>query len=343
MQIEELPPVRDGEARVRTLYTGISRGTELLVRRGEVPDSQHARMRAPFQEGDFPFPIKYGYLSVGVVEAGPDALLGRRVFCLYPHQDQYVVDARALTPLPDELPSRRAVLAGTVETALNALWDAPPCAGDRVAVVGGGLVGGAVALLLRRFPLARLQIVDPDAARRARLISAGLDVVEAGEAMNDCDLVFHASASEEGLALALGLLGDEAELIEMSWFGTHPTRVPLGEDFHSRRLRITASQVSRIGMARRARRDAAPRLATALELLTDPAFEELIAADVTFDDIGDAYAAMEKGEIGPGCVVVAHPGASDDPRSKRAATPGPLDPPTGSVIRPNPSAEIAAT
>ncbi|ODT10098.1 MAG: dehydrogenase [Microbacterium sp. SCN 70-18] len=307
IRLETLPSPRAGEARVRTLYSGISRGTELLVRGGDVPPSQHARMRAPFQEGDFPFPVKYGYLSVGVVEDGPADLVGRRVFCLHPHQDRYVVDASMLTPLPDAVPSRRAVLTGTVETALNALWDAPPCAGDRIAVVGGGLVGGAVALLLRRFPLARLQIVDPDAARRRQLAETGLDAVAPEDAAGDCDLVFHASASESGLAAALALLGDEAELVEMSWFGAREPRVPLGEDFHSRRLRITASQVSRIGAARRARRDPAARLATALEFLADPAFDTLIAADVAFDEMDDAYAALEDGRIGPGCVVVAYP------------------------------------
>ncbi|MBN9199932.1 MAG: zinc-binding alcohol dehydrogenase, partial [Microbacterium chocolatum] len=244
---------------------------------------------------------------VGVVEDGPADLVGRRVFCLHPHQDRYVVDASMLTPLPDAVPSRRAVLTGTVETALNALWDAPPCAGDRIAVVGGGLVGGAVALLLRRFPLARLQIVDPDAARRRQLAETGLDAVAPEDAAGDCDLVFHASASESGLAAALALLGDEAELVEMSWFGAREPRVPLGEDFHSRRLRITASQVSRIGAARRARRDPAARLATALEFLADPAFDTLIAADVAFDEMDDAYAALEDGRIGPGCVVVAYP------------------------------------
>ncbi|MET2011165.1 dehydrogenase [Microbacterium chocolatum] len=306
---ETLRAPRPGEARVRALHSGISRGTELLVRRGDVPISQRERMRAPFQEGDFPFPVKYGYLSVGVVEDGPADLMGRRVFCLHPHQDRFVVAASMLTPLPDAVPSRRAVLTGTVETALNALWDAPPCAGDRIAVVGGGLVGGAVALLLRRFPLARLQIVDPDAARRRQLAEAGLDAVAPEDAVGDCDIVFHASASESGLALALGLLGDEAELVEMSWFGAREPRVPLGEDFHSRRLRITASQVSRIGAARRARRDSADRLATALELLADPAFDTLLAADIAFDEIDDAFAALEDGRIGPGCVVVTYPGA----------------------------------
>ena len=141
----DLPDPGPGEVLVRTLVSGVSRGTEALVFRGGVPESQYAAMRAPFQEGDFPGPVKYGYLNVGLVEAGPHDLVGRTVFCLYPHQTAYVVPAEAVTVVPDDVPARRAVLAGAVETAVNALWDARPLLGDRVAVVGAGMVG-----LLRR-------------------------------------------------------------------------------------------------------------------------------------------------------------------------------------------------
>jgi Zn-dependent alcohol dehydrogenase len=166
----ELAPPGEGEALVRTLHSGVSRGTELLVHRGGVPPDVAERMRAPFQEGDLPGPVKYGYLSVGVVEQGPAELDGRTVFCLYPHQDRYVVPAGALTPVPDGVPARRAVLAGTVETAVNAVWDAAPRLGDRVAVVGAGMVGVAVAALLRTFPLGRLQLVGVDVRRAAWLL-----------------------------------------------------------------------------------------------------------------------------------------------------------------------------
>ncbi|GAB3603311.1 zinc-dependent alcohol dehydrogenase [Microbacterium aureliae] len=306
LRTEQLPAPRAGDALVRTLYSGISRGTELLVRRGEVPPSQRDRMRAPFQAGDFPFPVKYGYLAVGVVEDGPAELIGRRVFSLHPHQDRFVVPADSLLPVPDDVPSRRAVLTGAVETALNALWDAPPCAGDRIAVVGAGLVGGAAALLLRRYPLARLQVVDADPARREQLAAVGLETVSPADAAADCDLVFHASASEAGAATALALLGDDADLVELSWFGDRAPRLPLGEDFHSRRLRIIASQVGRVGAARRHRRDLAARRAFALSLLADDAFDALIASEVDFAGIDAAFGDLERGA---GCVAVRYPGA----------------------------------
>ena len=311
VRAETLPEPGPSEALVRAVTSGISRGTEMLVRRGGVPDSQVDRMRAPFQEGEFPFPVKYGYLSVGVVERGPQDWVGARVFCLHPHQDRYVVPVDSLTRVPDEVPSERAVLTGPTETALNALWDAPPCAGDRVAVVGAGLIGGALALLLRRFPLARLQVVEADAARRAQLRDAGLDAVPPPDALADCDLVFHASASEPGLALALALAGEDADVVELSWFGSPAPQVPLGEDFHSHRLRLVASQVSRVGAARRHRRDPSARLGTALDLLADPAFDLLLGETHPFAEVTAAFEELEHpGRLG-GCVVLTYPPLHD--------------------------------
>lgn len=308
---EPLPEPGPGEALVSASFSGISRGTEMLVRRGGVPDSQVDRMRAPFQKGGFPFPVKYGYLSVGVVQRGPQEWVGSRVFCLHPHQDRYVVPVGSLSRVPDEVPSPRAVLAGPTETALNALWDAPPCAGDRVAVVGGGLIGGALALLLRRFPLERLQVLETDPVRRRRLRDVGLGAVPPDEALPDCDLVFHASTSEPGLALALSLAGDDADVVELSWFGSPAPQVPLGEDFHSRRLRLVASQVSRVGAARRHRRDPAARLGSALELLSDPAFDVLLGGVRAFGDITTAFDELEHHGDAGGCVVLSYPDADD--------------------------------
>lgn len=218
----------EGEVLVRTLYSGVSRGTESLVFRGGVPESQHASMRAPFQDGDFPAPVKYGYLSVGQVEEGPAGLRGRTVFCLYPHQTRYVVPASAVTVVPDAVPAARAVLAGTVETAVNALWDAAPLVGDRIAVVGGGMVGCSVAALLARFPGVRVQLVDADPARAGIARALGVDFALPAEAAGECDLVVHASATEAGLTRALELLAREGTVLEMSWYGDRRVSLPLG-------------------------------------------------------------------------------------------------------------------
>lgn len=292
-----LPPPGDGDVVVRTLHSGVSRGTETLVFLGRVPASQHALMRAPFQDGEFPGPVKYGYLNVGVVEHGPPELAGRTVFCLYPHQTRYVVPADAVVPVPDGVPPGRAVLAGTVETAVNAAWDAAPLVGDRIAVVGGGMVGCCVARVLARLPGARVQLVDVDPRRAAVADALGVDFATPDAAADGCDLVFHASATSAGLARALELVATEGEVIELSWYGDRPVEVPLGEFFHSRRLTVRASQVGAVAPARRSRRTFRDRLSLALRLLADPAFDALVTGEGAFADLPSILPDLASGEL----------------------------------------------
>ncbi|MEU2621341.1 dehydrogenase [Streptomyces sp. NPDC007157] len=287
----------EGEVLVRALYSGVSRGTETLVFRGGVPESQHAVMRAPFQVGEFPGPVKYGYLSVGVVEAGPVELIGRTVFCLYPHQTRYVVPVTAVTVVPDRVPPARAVLAGTVETAVNALWDAAPLVGDRIAVIGGGMVGCSVAALLARFPGVRLQLVDADPARAKTAEALGVDFATPEDALDGCDLVVHASATEQGLTRALELLAPEGTVLELSWYGDRRIALPLGEAFHSRRLTVRSSQVGTVSPAARAGRGYADRLALALDLLADPALDALITGESAFEELPEVLPKLASGEI----------------------------------------------
>jgi threonine dehydrogenase-like Zn-dependent dehydrogenase len=301
---QPLDPAGPGQALVRTLHSGISRGTELLVHRGGVPPAVAARMRAPFQDGDLPGPVKYGYLSVGVVEAGPADLLGRTVFCLYPHQDRYVVPAGALTVVPDGVPAERAVLAGTVETAVNAAWDAAPRLGDRVAVIGAGMVGCAVAAVLRSFPLERLQLVDIDERRRRVAERLGVPFAAPADADGECDVVVHCSATGAGLNRGLELLGDEGELVELSWYGDRQVGVNLGADFHARRLSVRASQVGAVAAARRSRRGHAERLGLALGLLRDPAFDALITGHAPFRELPATMRRLATGELDGLCHVI---------------------------------------
>ncbi|GGW71820.1 dehydrogenase [Streptomyces lucensis JCM 4490] len=300
-------PAED-EVLVRALYSGISRGTETLVFRGGVPESQHAVMRAPFQEGDFPGPVKYGYLSVGVVEAGPAALIGRTVFCLYPHQSRYVVPVNAVTVVPERVPAARAVLAGTVETAVNALWDAAPLIGDRIAVVGGGMVGCSVAALLARFPGVRLQLVDADPARAKTAEALGADFATPDEALGDCDLVVHASATEQGLTRSLRLLATEGTVVELSWYGDRRVSLPLGEAFHSRRLSLRSSQVGTVSPAARNGRTYADRMALALDLLADPALDALITGESAFEDLPEVMPGLASGDVPALCHRVRYAG-----------------------------------
>ncbi len=273
----------------------MSRGTESLVYLGRVPASQYAAMRAPFQEGDFPGPVKYGYLNVGRVAEGPTELVGRTVFSLYPHQTRFRVPAAALTPVPDAVPAERAVLAGTVETALNALWDAPPRIGDRIAVVGAGMVGCCVAALLARFPGVRVQLVDIDPARKEVAAALGVDFAHPEQATDDCDRVFHTSATQSGLQRSLELLAPEGSVVDLSWYGDQPVTLPLGEFFHSRRLSLRSSQVGAVAPERRGRHTAADRLGLALDLLRDPVFDVLITDESDFDELPQVMAEIAAG------------------------------------------------
>ena len=274
-----------GEVAVRTLYSGISRGTEALVFEGRVPESEWQRMRAPFQEGDFPGPVKYGYINVGVVEVGEPSLLGREVFCLYPHQDRYVVPADAVTPLPEGLPAARAVLAANMETAINAVWDAAPGVGDRIAVVGAGVVGALAAWMSAAMPGTRVELVDVMPGRSALAEALGLDFSLPDSARRENDLVIHASGQAEGLRLALSLAGFQAKVVEMSWFGSAEVALPLGEAFHSRRLTLQASQVGHLPPERATRWDYRRRLALALDLLRDPRLDALISGESDFHEL----------------------------------------------------------
>jgi threonine dehydrogenase-like Zn-dependent dehydrogenase len=306
-----LPKPAADEVLVRTLCSGVSRGTETLVFRGGVPESQHTAMRAPFQDGEFPGPVKYGYLNVGLVEEGPQHLLGRTVFCLYPHQTRYVVPASAVTPVPDTVPAARAVLAGTVETAVNAVWDAAPLIGDRIAVVGAGMVGACVAAVLARYPAVRVQLVDADPMRAGIARALGVDFALPEDAAGDCDLVVHASATEDGLARSLELLAPEGTVVELSWYGDRRISLPLGEAFHSRRLVVRSSQVGMVSPSRRSSRTFADRLALALDLLADPAFDALITGECAFDELPEVLPRLTSGELPGLCHRVLYETAAD--------------------------------
>ena len=274
-----------GGVRVRALFGAISRGTERLVFRGAVPASQYDRMRAPHMAGAFPFPVKYGYATVGRVEAGPPALTGRLVFALYPHQSVFTLAAEEVAVLPEQVPPARAVLAANMETALNAVWDAAPAPADRIAVVGGGVMGLLVARLCSRMPGTEVTVIDVESARAALAQALGARFAEPAAAPEGCDLVFHASATAAGLATALRIAGQEATVTELSWYGAGEVTAPLGEAFHSRRLRLVSSQVGEVAPSHRPRWSRAQRLAAALELLADPALDDLLAPATPFAEL----------------------------------------------------------
>lgn len=290
---ENLGEIGRDQVLVETLYSGVSRGTERLVLEGKVPESERGRMRCPFQDGDFPAPVKYGYASVGRVADGPSYLKGLEVFCLYPHQDRFVVPEGAVIPLPAGVPAARAVLAANMETALNIVWDSNALPGDRIAVVGAGVVGLLTAWLMARIPGTHVTVVDVDPAKAliAKEFSCSFTTaaVPVDELPDDCDIVVHASGHPDGLATALAMAGFEARVVEASWYGDKPVSLLLGGAFHSKRLQLVSSQVGHVAPVRRVRRTLQQRLRQALELLQDAALDRMISGETAFRDLAADY------------------------------------------------------
>lgn len=309
IRTEPLAEPGPGEIRVRALYSAVSRGTERLVLAGRVPPSEFERMRAPFMAGSFPFPVKYGYATVGRVESGPPGLQGRLVFALHPHQSAFNIPAEAVVPIPDRVPPSRAVLAANMETALNAVWDARPAAADRVAVVGAGVVGSLVAWLCGQLPGTEVTLVDIVPSRGELARALGVSFALPNAAPGECDLVVHASATAAGLAVALGLAGEEATVLEMSWYGADEVSVPLGGAFHSRRLKLLSSQVGRIAPSHRPRWTFGRRLAAALDLLADKRLDALLAPAIDFHELPARLPDILAPRGGVLCQVVTYPAA----------------------------------
>jgi NADPH:quinone reductase-like Zn-dependent oxidoreductase len=282
---ERVAPLPAGHVRVRAVASALSRGTERLVFAGRVPESEYERMRAPFMDGAFPFPVKYGYAMVGRIEEGPADLKSRLCFALYPHQTVFNLAAENIVPLPDGLPPQRAVLAANMETALNAIWDGDAGRARRVAVVGAGVLGLLVARLCVKLPGATVTVVDIEPSRANVARKLGADFATPDAAPTDCDLVMHTSASDAGLATALRLAAFEATVLELSWYGAKEVKVPLGGAFHSQRLKLVSSQVGHVAPSHRATWTHRRRLEEALRLLDDPALDALIAPPVAFKDL----------------------------------------------------------
>ncbi|MEO0679979.1 MAG: zinc-binding alcohol dehydrogenase [Pseudomonadota bacterium] len=295
-------PEGEGELRLAMVVSALSRGTERLVFEGRVPPSEHARMRAPFQRGDFPFPVEYGYCAVAEVREGPAELIGRLGFALHPHRTLFRLPAAAFAPLPEGLPPERAALAANMETALNVVWDARIAPGDRVAVVGAGLVGCLVARLAAGIPGVEVHLTDENPSRKQTAEQLGVTFCNIGGLPGGCDVAVNASASADGLASALDCLGVEGRCVEASWHGEGAAPVPLGGAFHAQRLSLISSQVGRLPPERAPRWSHRRRLDAALRLLAaDPALDGLLTGEVAFDDLPARLPAL----LAPGAEGIA--------------------------------------
>lgn len=307
LRAEELARPEADELLVRTCWSAISRGTERLVHKGLTDPAHSERMRSPMQVGDFPFPVKYGYCTVGRVEAGPEPFVGRDIFALHPHQDLFILPAEAAILVPEGVPARRATLAANMETALNALWDSGAGAGDRIVVVGAGVIGLLITYLCARLPGAEVHVLDPNAARRDLVEHLGARFVSCPTQVTDADVVFHASATSKGLEAALSCCGTEASLVEVSWYGDEAVTVGLGGPFHYKRLKLVSSQVGALPPMRQPRWTTRRRLEKALDLLKDAALDALITQEVAFDDLPASLGRILDGPSDDVATVVHYP------------------------------------
>ena len=284
-----------------------------MVYRGEVPESQREVMRAPFQEGGFPSPVKYGYSSVGIVADGPDTLTDTLVFCLYPHQDRYCVPAAAVVPLPSGVPAKRAVLAANAETALNAVWDTEPYISESVIVIGAGVVGLLTGWLYARIRGVQPLIYDTDPRRAEVAAALGLRFTETLPA-EKANLVIHASGQPEGLQEALSIAERDATILELSWYGNQQVTLPLGEAFHSHRLTIKSSQVGSVPPHRRSQWTRRARLETALDFLVDPSLDVLISGESSFDELPEVMDRLSRSPSGTLCHRIRYPTPNASPK-----------------------------
>lgn len=301
LRAEPLDVPRSGELLIRSLFSGVSRGTERLVLNGSVVESEWQRMRAPLQSGEFPFPVKYGYCATGQVEAGAPELIGRIVFVLHPHQERFVIPERLAVSVPDGVPARRATLAANMETALNAVWDSGAGPADSVVIVGAGVVGVLIGYIASRLPGAEVTFVDSDVTRAEIAQTLGIRFATPDSSPRGADVVFHATATAAGLETAIEAAGLEANVVELSWFADGAVPMKLGGAFHSRRLKLVSSQVGHVSPGRRPRWDHRRRIEAALRLLGDERLDQLLTHEIGFDEAPAALPAL----LAPGAPGIA--------------------------------------
>jgi 2-desacetyl-2-hydroxyethyl bacteriochlorophyllide A dehydrogenase len=301
----EVGPPAPGEIRVRSRWSGISGGTELLAYRGELDESVVRDATLSSLDGTFRYPFAYGYSCVGEIErSGADGLdEGTTVFAFHPHQDVFTVRAGDVVPI-ESLDGRVATLFPLVETALQVSLDAGPRIEEPVVVLGLGAVGVLTASLLQRSG-ADVLGTDPRGDRREVAARFGIRVLDTGAIRDEVGawtsgagvpLVVDATGSPTALPLALELLAHEGEALVCSWYGSKDVRLPLGGTFQRRRLAIRSTQVSTIPSRLAGRWDVARRRRTAMRLMTELPVKLLATTDVPFERAAEAYAALDRGD-----------------------------------------------
>ncbi len=292
---QTLGKLTPGECLVKTRFSMVSLGTERLVCKGGMSPEAYGPMTVPYMQGAFSFPLTYGYSLTGEVIDGPQEWLGERVHAMHPHQDLCVIHSHDLTVVPGNVPLDRAVLASNLETAVNGVWDGQPIMGQRVLVIGYGLIGALIAHLVKPIPGIELHIHDIRGSRKELAIANGHHVWDAAESQpGDYDLIFHTSASSAGLQFAIDHTREEGRVIEMSWYGNQTVNLDLGASFHYGRNRIISSQVSRIASPALPHFDHHRRKSLIFQLLADDAYHKFLGEGIVFDQSPSFFSDLRK-------------------------------------------------
>lgn len=290
----ELKPIELDEAGVliRSLYSLISTGTERLVAQGGVPAELQEKMRVPGMQGQFSFPLTYGYSLVGQVEALGHVLHHKYVHLLHPHQSAVHWPAEQLSVIPEGIPPLRATLASNLETVVNAVWDSQVQVGSRVLVVGFGMIGALLSRVLAQIPAIELVVVETNDERKLLAAEMGFTLGQGGQ---DFDCAFHTTAQSAGLQMALDAVGQEGKVVELSWYGKREIMLSLGGLFHYGRKQIISSQVSHLPARKRARWDFARRKAVVFRLLQQAVFDQHITQLIDFSEAPDFFGQVRSG------------------------------------------------
>ncbi|WNJ16800.1 zinc-binding alcohol dehydrogenase [Pontibacter sp. G13] len=295
---------------VETQASLISSGTERLVSSGLVPASIQPDMRVPYMRGNFEFPMTYGYSLVGKVSNHDHPLSGQMVHLLHPHQTICQVASGDAFPVPEGIPARRATLASNLETAVNAIWDSGMSTGDKILVVGFGIIGSLVARLASLFPGTEVYVAETQRKRRMMAEQMGFFLLGDHDSEVEFDCAFHCTGASGGLQTAIDQVGYEGVIVELSWYGTRGIEVNLGGDFHSKRKKIISSQVSNLPADRQGRWGFRRRKETVFELLKDPVFDAHITREIPFEELPDFFQRLRQGEIHELACCVSYPALS---------------------------------
>ena len=260
------------ELLIQTKYSGISYGTERVVYTGSVPDSQRELMRCPYQEGNFGSDVKYGYMNIGKVIDGPPGFKGKYVYTLFPHQTYYILDKTEVTLIPESIPLKRCLLTANMETAINGMWDTLPSCGDKILVIGSGVVGFLMAYILKSIPGSEILLVDSDSKKNKYSKLFNINFKNKYKA----NIIYECSGNAKILDGLSKHVKDEAIICILSWYGDNISKVKFGEEFLSKRIKIIFSQVSKVSHNRSQYWDNVKRRELAIKMLNDDRLDNLI-------------------------------------------------------------------